>query len=79
MVDRDKAELGTVAFGPFEIVEGGPMQVATDVDAFADCLGERGQMGVQVRNAFVVVVGGDAVLGDVDGKPDLGRAVKHLA
>src|ERR1700722_8244137 len=65
-VDGDEAEFRPVAVGPFEVVEQAPREVAADVDAVVQTAANTPEsVGVE-RHALVVVVGGDAVLGDDD-------------
>src|SRR3954453_11221780 len=73
VVDSDDAEAFGVAVGPFEVVHQGPGEVAADVCALGDGVGDRGEMGGEVGRAVDVVdvpglvgvvVEGGAVLGD---------------
>ncbi len=79
IADSDQAELRAVALTPFEVVEGRPVQVAAHVGPFGPRLGDRDEVGVQVVDAFGVVGGGDAVLGDVQRQAGAGGVVQHLA
>src|SRR5476649_1656348 len=66
VVDVDQAEAVAVARGPFEVVEQRPVDIAAHVDALVYAAAQGLQRAVDEGDAARVVVGGDAVFGDVD-------------
>ncbi len=75
-----KPELRPVSEGPLEIVEERPVEVAADVDAVLETAPDALERVVHVRDAAVVVVVAEAVLGHVQRcLRDLGRMThRHL-
>ncbi len=75
-VNIDESEAHAISFGPFEVVQDGPVEIAADIGAIGDRLSEGGQMSRGVVDSWRIVDfailmhpvhGGTAIFGDVDG------------
>src|SRR5580693_345594 len=58
----DDAERDVVSVEPFVVVDGGPVEHATDVDATPDRFVDDGQAASEVGSPNLVVIGADPVL-----------------
>jgi hypothetical protein len=70
-VDRDQPKFRAVPLQPLEVVEAGPVEIAAYVGAVAERLHHRPEVvGEEPRTQLVILVG-DAVLGDPQRQPQL--------